>query len=43
MFAWLRYYSLDRTSFWIGFLSGALLLWLLSRLRPLAGRGLHAL
>ncbi|HEX7976571.1 MAG TPA: HEAT repeat domain-containing protein [Anaerolineales bacterium] len=43
MFAWLRYFQLDRTSFWLGFFAGALLWWILGRLRPLAGRGLHAL
>jgi HEAT repeat protein len=34
---WLRYFKLDRPSFWLGFLAGALIWWLLGRLRPLLG------
>ncbi len=34
---WLRYFRLDRLSFWLGFLAGALIWWLLGKLRPLLG------
>jgi HEAT repeat protein len=34
---WLRYFKLDRPSFWLGFLAGALIWWLLGKLRPLLG------
>jgi HEAT repeat protein len=34
---WLRYFRLDRTSFWLGFLAGALIWWLSGRLKPLIG------
>jgi HEAT repeat protein len=37
----LRYFNLDRLSFWLGFLSGALIWWLLGKLRPLLGQLWH--
>jgi hypothetical protein len=39
---WLRYFKLDRPSFWLGFLAGALIWWLLGKLRPLLGELWHA-
>jgi HEAT repeat protein len=38
---WLRYFKLDRLSFWLGFLAGALIWWLLGKLRPLLGELWH--
>jgi hypothetical protein len=38
---WLRYFRLDRLSFWLGFLAGALIWWLLGKLRPLLGELWH--
>ncbi len=35
---WLRYFKLDRLSFWLGFLAGALIWWSLGKLRPLLGQ-----
>jgi HEAT repeat protein len=34
---WLRYFKLDRLSFWLGFLAGALIWWSFGKLRPVLG------
>jgi HEAT repeat protein len=43
MFHFLRDFEFDRLSFWLGFIAGTLLWWLLGRLRPLAARLLESM
>ena len=43
MFGFLRNFEFDRLSFWLGFIAGTLLWWLLGRLRPLAVRLLQSM
>ena len=38
MFRFLRYFQLDRTSFWLGFVAGSLVWWIIGQLRPQLNR-----
>jgi len=43
MIRFLRYFQLDRTSFWLGFVAGSLVWWILGQLRPQVRRLWQAL
>ena len=43
MIRFLRNFELDRLSFWLGFIAGILLLWLLRRMRPWVARLIQSL